>query len=51
VLFESIEDSPDEGVEAAWTAEIERRMAEYQAGSVTTIPWSEVRAHLHRTDR
>jgi putative addiction module component (TIGR02574 family) len=51
MLLESIEEPPDEGVEEAWAAEIERRMAEYRAGRVKTIPWSEVRAHLHRTDR
>ena len=50
-LLESIEDPPDEGVEEAWAAEIERRMVEYRAGRVKTIPWSEVRAHLHRADR
>lgn len=50
-LLESIEDAPDEGVEEAWAEEIERRMAAYRAGTMKTIPWSEVRAHLHRTDR
>lgn len=50
-LLESIEDPPDEGVEEAWAAEIERRMAEYRSGRVKTIPWSEVRAHLHRMNR
>lgn len=50
-LLESIEGPPDEGVEEAWAAEIERRIADYQAGRVKTIPWSEVRARLHRTDR
>lgn len=51
LLLESIEDPSDEGVEEAWAAEIERRMAEYRTGRVKTIPWSEVRAHLHRADR
>lgn len=51
LLLESIEDPADEGVEEAWAAEIERRMAEYRAGRIRTIPWSEVRAHLHRADR
>jgi len=46
-----IEDESDEGVDDAWAAEIERRMAEYRAGNVRTIPWSEVRAHLHRSNR
>lgn len=50
-LLESIEDPADEGVEEAWAAEIERRMTEYRAGRVKTIPWSEVRAYLHRPDR
>ena len=50
-LLESIEDAPDEGVEEAWAAEIERRMADYRAGRVKTISWSDVRAHLHRADR
>lgn len=51
LLLESIEESPEEGVEEAWAAEIERRMAEFRAGRVKTIPWSEVRARLHRSDR
>lgn len=50
-LLESIEDPSDEGVEEAWAAEIERRRTEYRAGRVKTIPWSEVRAYLHRSDR
>lgn len=51
LLLESIEEPADEGVEESWAAEIERRMAEYRAGRVKTIPWSEVRARLHRSDR
>ena len=51
LLLESIEDEPDEGVEEAWAAEIEHRIAEYRAGRVRTIPWSEARAYLHRSNR
>jgi putative addiction module component (TIGR02574 family) len=51
LLLESIEEPADEGVEEAWAAEIERRMADFRAGRVKTIPWSEVRARLHRSDR
>ena len=51
MLLESIEDESDDGVEDAWAAEIESRMADYRAGHVRTIPWSEVRAHLHRSNR
>jgi putative addiction module component (TIGR02574 family) len=50
-LLESIEGEADEGVEEAWAAEIERRMADYRAGRVKTISWSDVRARLHRTNR
>ena len=51
LLLESIEEEPDEQVEEAWAAEIERRMADYRAGRVKTIPWSELRARLHRSNR
>jgi putative addiction module component (TIGR02574 family) len=51
LLLESIEEEPDEGVEDAWAAEIERRIADYRAGRVRTIAWSEVRAYLHRPNR
>jgi putative addiction module component (TIGR02574 family) len=50
LLLESIEEA-DEGVEEAWVAEIERRMEDYRAGRVKTIPWNEVRAKLHRANR
>ena len=46
LLIESLESEPDPGVEAAWAAEIERRVAELDAGTVTTIPWEEVRQRL-----
>lgn len=51
LLLQSLDRESDEGVEEAWAAEIERRMADYRAGRVKTIPWSEVRARLHRADR
>ena len=51
MLLESIEEPPDEGVEEAWAAEIEHRMAEYRAGRIKSISWAEVRAHLHRVGR
>ena len=46
LLIESLEPETEEGVEAAWVAEIERRMVELDSGSVQTIPWEEVRARL-----
>ena len=33
-------------VEAAWSAEIERRLVEIDAGAVELIPWEDVRSEL-----
>ncbi len=46
LLIESLEGEPDPGVEAAWAAEIERRVAELDAGTVESIPWERVRQRL-----
>jgi len=47
LLLGSLEDEPgDEGVEEAWAAEVGRRMANYRAGNVETIGWSELRDRL-----
>lgn len=46
LLIESLEEEPESGVEEAWREEIERRMAELDAGNVETVPWEEVRARL-----
>jgi putative addiction module component (TIGR02574 family) len=46
LLIESLEGPPDEDVEAAWTAEIGRRVAELDAGTVRGVPWEEVRLRL-----
>lgn len=45
-LMESLDTEVEEGVEAAWLAEIERRMEELDSGKVRCIPWDEVRARL-----
>lgn len=37
----------DEGVEAAWEEEIERRVQEIDSGEVKTISWEEVRAKAY----
>lgn len=50
-LLQSIDDAAEPGVEEAWAAEIGRRLADYRAGRVKTVAWSEVRARLHRSDR
>lgn len=46
LLIESLEGEPDRDVEAAWAAEIEKRVAELDAGTVESIPWEQVRQRL-----
>ena len=41
-----LESEPEEGVEAAWSEEVERRVREIEAGEVETIPWEQVRTEL-----
>jgi putative addiction module component (TIGR02574 family) len=47
-LIEALWDTvPDDSLPALsdeWVAEIERRSAEYDAGSVQSIPWEQIRA-------
>ena len=48
LLVDTLDAESDEGVEDAWRVEIERRMAELDAGVVQTVPWEELRARLYR---
>jgi putative addiction module component (TIGR02574 family) len=48
LLIDALDAETEEGVEDAWRAEVERRMAELDSGSVEAIPWEEVRARLYR---
>ena len=48
LLIESLESEIDPDVEEAWRIEIERRLAELDAGTVKTVPWEVVRAKLLR---
>ena len=43
MLLESLDLIEEEGVEAAWLAEIESRIAELDSNSVESVPWTEVR--------
>jgi putative addiction module component (TIGR02574 family) len=46
-LLESLDEGPaDEGVEAAWSDEIQRRIEEIDSGKVQLIPHEEVRRRL-----
>jgi len=46
-LLASLDGEPDNEVEAAWAAEIERRAREALADPDDDIPWETVRAELH----
>ena len=46
-LLESLDGQSEEGVEAAWAEEVERRVRQLENGEVKTIPWEEVRASLY----
>lgn len=48
LLIESLESEIDPDVEDAWRVEIERRVAELDAGTVETVPWEVVKAKLLR---
>ena len=45
-LIESLEGPSDSDVDTLWAAEIERRVADIDAGRETAIPWEEVRQRL-----
>jgi putative addiction module component (TIGR02574 family) len=45
-LIESLDLEVDEDVEAAWSAEIGRRLGNVDAGVAKTIPWSEARRRI-----
>ena len=51
-LIEALWDTVPEGemppLSDEWTAEIQRRSAEYDAGNVQTTPWEEIRADALR---
>jgi putative addiction module component (TIGR02574 family) len=42
-LLESLEDGADEDVEAAWAAEIAKRIQQLDSGAVAPVPWAEAR--------
>lgn len=47
-LIETLDEPADADVEAAWDAEIERRVADIDNGVVKPIPWPEARAAILR---
>ena len=45
-LLESLDEGVDEGAEAAWAAEIAKRLQELDAGRVQPVPWAEARRRI-----
>jgi putative addiction module component (TIGR02574 family) len=46
-LIQSLETEVDAEAEAAWSAEIRARLERVDAGTATTIPWSEARRRIN----
>jgi len=46
-LIQSLEREVDAEAEAAWSEEIRARLERLDAGTATTIPWSEARRRIH----
>lgn len=47
-LLASLDGESDEDVEAAWAAEIERRMARIKAGTANLVPWEDVKNRIEK---
>jgi putative addiction module component (TIGR02574 family) len=45
-LFESLDETVDEGAEAEWQKEIPRRMQELDSGEVKPVAWAEARQQI-----
>jgi putative addiction module component (TIGR02574 family) len=50
-LLASLEPESDEDVDSAWAAEIERRSRQIKEGTVSLIPWEEVRSQARKRAR
>jgi putative addiction module component (TIGR02574 family) len=47
-ILASLDGPSDPDAEAAWDAEIERRIAAIEAGAIRLEPWTEVRRRIER---
>ncbi|OGL64917.1 MAG: hypothetical protein A3J27_06605 [Candidatus Tectomicrobia bacterium RIFCSPLOWO2_12_FULL_69_37] len=45
-LLDSLDETVDEGAEAAWEAEISARLKALDSGQSATVPWAEVRRRI-----
>jgi len=46
-LIHSLDTETDESVDAAWAAEIQRRIKSIDHGEVRLVPWDEVMREMH----
>ncbi|HEV8132534.1 MAG TPA: addiction module protein [Acidobacteriota bacterium] len=47
-LIESLHGEAEPGTEEAWESIIKRRVEQLEAGTVKTVPWSQIRERLFR---
>jgi putative addiction module component (TIGR02574 family) len=47
-LIASLDGEPDEDVEAAWAAEVDRRIAEVETGRAKLVPWADVERRIEK---
>lgn len=45
-LIASLDEGQDAEIEAAWAAEIEKRIAEVESGEVETVSWEDARERI-----
>ena len=45
-LLDSLDQEVDQDAEAAWEAEIDRRLRDIDSGAVQPVPWSEARLKI-----
>ena len=50
-LIASLDGKKEPGVDAAWDAEIKRRVEEVKSGRAKLVPWEKVRSELRRIVR
>ena len=51
LLIGSLDEGVEQGAEAAWLEEIDRRAKDLESGAVRSIPWELVRERLVRAPR
>jgi putative addiction module component (TIGR02574 family) len=45
-LLASLDGEAEDGVEAAWAAEVEKRKSEVERGEARLVPWKQVKAEV-----